>query len=67
MNIPNSYTTNPQAEVLVFDSIGVEYILGIACGDIRVYNTLKGKYGNEYSVEHEPWLFSYREDYLYWR
>ncbi len=60
-------TTDPQAEVLVFDIIEPEYFQGIACYNETVKNKLVEKYENEFYFAEGSGLFSYRDDYEFWR
>lgn len=66
LNIPESYTTDPQAEVLVFDDIPVKYISGV------VYSNIidKMKYENDFrQYKHllNKNFFNGRTDYKYWQ
>lgn len=65
MGLNSDFTTNPQAEVLVLDDIGVEYIEAVyfkenpvkfPISDYKEYKFLVWKY-----------LFDARSDYSYWR
>lgn len=64
-NLSSDLTTNPQAEVLVLDDIGVEYIENIYFRN----NPIKFSIGDyqEYSFWTWQYLFDARSDYSYWR
>jgi hypothetical protein len=68
LGIPSQYPTNPQAEVLVFDHIEPEYIVGAAFNDAA----LKRQYAamvlpRPYEFLHFPGLFSARRDFEHWK
>lgn len=71
-NIPKNYTTNPQAEVLVFDSIETDYIIDVNfrsqenINNFAVVNTLIGNFQRFKYWLNEP-LYSYRCDYAHWK
>lgn len=65
LNIPNNYTTNPQAEVLLFDSISIE---DITCVYVNSSNALKyfsDKYPNIRIIK-DNYYYSPRCDYMHW-
>lgn len=66
LNLPRYYTTNPQAEVLVFDTIEPEYIGAV----IFETNELAERYNNELDTDimiYNPSFFSGRHDYQHWQ
>lgn len=68
LDIPGSYTTNPQAEALVLDSIPVESIMEVHLeSDDDVENLIK-KYGtSKIIIKRDVKFFQPREDYLHWQ
>jgi len=68
LNIPGNYTTNPQAEVLVFDSIPVTEFQKIYFNNIKIFNTfLNENYIEQNSLfEVNPFYFNHRKDHRYW-
>jgi len=73
LGIPDNYTTDPQAEVLVLESIGIENILDIninvegKINDIETIKNLFRPYRNEFKFLHSGSLFKYRKDYEFWK
>jgi len=71
-NAPSKFTTNPQAEVLVFDVIGIEYIIDVNfrsqanINNVAAVNTIIGNFPNFQYWLNEP-LYSYRNDYAHWQ
>lgn len=65
LQIPNSYPTDPQAEVLVLNSINQKYINNIYCKNIEILKTCKNNH-NGYNFEIRTDLFGPRIDYQYW-
>ncbi|WP_319568677.1 DarT ssDNA thymidine ADP-ribosyltransferase family protein [Cohaesibacter marisflavi] len=68
LGIPDHFTTDPQAEVLVFADIESKYIIGVgAQNDAQraeiLYNYTRFK---DKSVQSLPQLFKPREDYEHW-
>jgi hypothetical protein len=67
LKIPDSYPTNPQAEVLLLEAVQPQYIVGAA------FNApgLKAKYASSYEGKFEfidnTSYFSPRRDYEHWR
>lgn len=73
LGIPQSYTTDPQAEVLVVAPIEPEYIVSVNFNAkekiknwSRVIQLLK-PYSGKYKFAHSRQLFTYRHDYKYWQ
>lgn len=64
-NLNYNYTTNPQAEVLVLDNIGVEYIEAIYFRENPVSFPFCDY--KEYKFLVWQYLFDARSDYSYWR
>lgn len=73
LGIPNNYTTNPQAEVLVLDPIESRYMLDVLVDDkIRVndFDTLAQlirPYRERIKFYHAKKYFDARADYAHWR
>jgi ssDNA thymidine ADP-ribosyltransferase, DarT len=67
LKIPDSYPTNPQAEVLVFDPIGTENILGVAFEQDETVATYSQRYGARFRFARFPSLFRARGDYAAWK
>lgn len=65
LNLSSDFTTNPQAEVLVLDDIGTEYIEKIYFRNEPIKFPI-GDY-QEYSFWTWQYLFDARSDYSYWR
>lgn len=65
LNIPDSCPTNPQAEVLLFDTIPIKYFNSICCGDINTYNHYSALYP-EINIIIDNSCFSARFDYANW-
>jgi hypothetical protein len=65
LRLEDRYPTNPQAEVLVFDTIEPKFILGVVCQKQQRLMQLKETYTNfQFLCRSDP--FSYRLDYQYW-
>lgn len=64
--VADSYTTNPQAEVLVLDHIGPEYILGVVFGRSERVTEYARKFGRRYHFEVRAPFFGPRRDYANW-
>ncbi|MBZ8141309.1 hypothetical protein CLD22_15565 [Rubrivivax gelatinosus] len=65
LRIQEFYPTNPQAEVLCIDNIGLEYITDIHLLDAVLYH----KYNQAYPGGHVTYnshYFKYRSDYAHW-
>jgi|LSQX01.1.fsa_nt_gb hypothetical protein len=71
LEIPDSYTTSPQAEVLVFDPIPAEYITEIHFETIETFNSWitfhGGNQANEHLFKFETEFFQPRIDYSKWQ
>jgi hypothetical protein len=66
LNLPKNCTTDPQAEVLVFDTIQTSYILGIATASEKMAGELTAmKLGVEFV--HISAFFSGRKDAEHWK
>jgi hypothetical protein len=65
-SIPENYTTHPQAEVLVFDHIGPEHIMGAAFNDSALKNQYIARFTG-FQFVYIPGLFNGRQDYLHWK
>ena len=66
LNLPPEYPTHPQAEVLVFEHIGPESIIGAVFNDIAFRDQYLAK-GTAYQFKYIPDLFKGRVDYMHWR
>jgi hypothetical protein len=66
LKLADSVPTNPQAEVLVFDVVEPEYIVGIACDSADLVTSLKAQYTGA-NLLHVPGFFSPRQDYSHWK
>lgn len=67
--IPDSFTTHPQAEVLVLDNIEQSFFIEILFNDnidIDKINTLIAPYETKYGFEINKKLFGPRQDYPHW-
>lgn len=67
MNLPSYYPTNPQAEVLVFANIPVEYIKCVYFYDYETLKKYKNLFYNQNMCHVCKKAFSYREDWEYWK
>jgi len=67
LNIPDNYTTNPQAEVLVFDPIPPRYIACVHFEDDGVYRRWAGRSCDSVTFELNRQFFTYRKDYRVWK
>ncbi len=66
MNLPDRYTTNPQAEVLVFDRIDKKHILGVYTSSKNTADEWNAKeLGKKFVFE--PKIFKPRTDYEHWK
>ena len=63
--IPNNYTTNPQAEILVFDRISPEYIKKIVFYDYTILSRWQSN--TLVSTVVDKFYFKYRHDYSHWQ
>lgn len=66
LGISRELPTHPQAEVLVFDIIEPEYILGVAFNNLNDRNKYSDLIPPNMPVKVAPGLFSYRGDYEHW-
>ncbi|MGN7437588.1 MAG: DarT ssDNA thymidine ADP-ribosyltransferase family protein [Alcanivorax sp.] len=66
LGIPDKYPTNPQAEVLVFDTIETDYILGVFCQSQTRANILKQQY-TDFHFKVGRSAFRARTDYRHWQ
>lgn len=66
LNIPNSYPTNPQAEVLLLDGISPQYIAGVLVPTNAMKERLIAMYPG-LTVVFAPRYFKYRTDYEHWK
>lgn len=66
LDLLDHHTTDPQAEILVFDTIEPDYILGVAFNDPRQRDRYKSIYPTK-QIKYIPNFFSPRHDYKYWK
>lgn len=66
LGLKDSCPTNPQAEVLIFDIVEPEYIVGAVCQNTRTSDRLKKEYSDFDFLYHRA-LFSARLDYEHWK
>lgn len=64
--LPNDCPTNPQAEILVFETIEPEQIVGAICPSKAIENELKIRYPNFEFLYHRA-HYSARKDYGHWK
>lgn len=69
LDIPTDCTTDPQAEVLVFDDIEPHYITGVATQNKAQEQDIRREYPqfNDDNAQHFPSLFKARKDYKHWQ
>ncbi|MDO6537965.1 DarT ssDNA thymidine ADP-ribosyltransferase family protein [Alteromonas stellipolaris] len=65
LKLPDDCPTNPQAEILVFDTIEPQYVEGVITPDKQTEQALKAKYPNFDFLYHRA-FYSARLDYEYW-
>ena len=66
LHIPDRYPTNPQAEVLVFGVIPIEYIRAVYFENIRLMKKYIDDIPNDINVECNREFFNCRRDYKFW-
>lgn len=70
LNISDSYTTNPQAEILIKGIIGPKYITGVCFekerDKLNWLNQNSKSLINIFNYQVHPSLFTYRKDYEHW-
>lgn len=73
LGIPDHYTTNPQAEVLVLEPIEPRYVMDVVVddrnrvNDIQALGHLIESYGERATFLHAKEYFGARSDYAHWR
>lgn len=73
LKIPEDYTTDPQAEVLVLGAIDSKYILDVNIGseenvnNINAIKSLFKPYSDKFHFLHNRKLFRARKDYKHWQ
>jgi len=65
MGINTAYPTDPQSEVLVFDKIEAEFIIGAVFKNVLPVKDFREKFPQK-KFKHFSGLFAPREDYNYW-
>jgi|JI9StandDraft_2_1071091.scaffolds.fasta_scaffold196250_2 hypothetical protein len=66
LGIPDNYTTNPQAEVLLLDGATVDDITGVYFQTLVTYQKYKAQY-LDLKCSYRGRFFDGRSDYLHWR
>jgi ssDNA thymidine ADP-ribosyltransferase, DarT len=66
LKIPDSYTTHPQAEVLIFEPVEARYIIGAAFETVALKDAWSTKGAGKQFV-HFPSFFRGRLDYAHWK
>lgn len=67
LKIGDWYPTDPQSEVLVFDTILVQYIKSVFFNSQRIMENYMPYIPEEISCQVKHKVFSYRKDWEYWR
>jgi hypothetical protein len=73
LSIPDEYTTDPQAEILILGPINPDYIVSINFNgrdkikDMATMKRLFQPYTSNFKFLHDESLFTYRKDYDHWR
>lgn len=67
LNIPESYPTNPQAEVLVFGTIPVNYVKNVYFQTDPITQLYQKMMPNTFSFKTDNSKFEWRRDYASWR
>ena len=73
LGIPNDYTTNPQAEVLILGAVDPSYIIDVNVNaKDRIKNMITVQqlfkpYSDKFKFRHDGSLFTYRKDYEHWQ
>jgi TPR repeat protein len=66
LDIPNRFTTNPQAEILVFSDIPLEYVDEVICESISEKQVLEDEI-ERLPIDWNRNFFHYRDDYEIWQ
>ena len=66
MRIPVNFPTDPQAEVLVFDTVAADMIVGIWVEDSDLQTSLAETYP-DFDIRRNGKPFSYRGDWAHWK
>lgn len=67
MNLPSYYPTNPQAEVLVFANIPVEYIKCVYFYNYKTMNKYANLFDDTNMCKVNTYFFYGRKDYNFWQ
>lgn len=67
LNIPESYPTNPQAEVLVFDTIPIRYINTVIFDKDTLTEKYRNLLPNIFLFSTDISMFKWRRDYSSWQ
>lgn len=66
LDIPDFYPTNPQAEILVFDTVPVNYIDKVYFEDRQTLNKYKNDVPSNVGMYINREVFLYRRDWKFW-
>lgn len=66
LKLSDAFPTNPQAEVLVFNTVEPKYILSLICENDKLKNELEIKYPNVHVIKYEHY-FMPRFDHKAWK
>jgi hypothetical protein len=66
LGIPDSFTTNPQAEILMLQGVPRPYIFGLVASSVAQKARLNAKYPG-LKILMRPGHFSFRSDWAYWK
>lgn len=73
LGIPDEYTTDPQAEILILGAVDPDYIVNINVNgknkikDMAAMQRLFRPYSGDLKFLHDESLFTYRKDYEHWK
>lgn len=67
LNIKDWYPTNPQAEVLVFGIIPIEYVQNVYFLNRQTFDRYKNDIPDCIDANVNPTVFSYRNDWEFWK
>lgn len=69
LNVPRNYPTNPQAEVLVFETVPTTYLREVHFHDIRALESWRRNHSTAVQVkmDHGGYYFKARQDYKLWQ
>lgn len=73
LGIPDEYTTDPQAEILILGVVDPKYIIDInvneesRVNDMASLQRLFQPFSGSFTFLHDESLFTYRSDYEHWK